>query len=150
MNTKICIFTCGGSHSWKYCFWYSFGEIKFNLILKKIKFFCFFYAFFLQYLSFYLLFDFHIRKLTFFSSHFVSVWSCSKFRGYNIGWKCSFASRKWSQIAFKAIKHKKLVQKKCTVSVRPLHVARRLPEKALHRCNKWHQRFGRGTLTSSL
>ena len=32
MNTETCIFT---RHSWKYCFWCSFGEIKFNVTLKK-------------------------------------------------------------------------------------------------------------------
>ena len=37
MNTKTCIFTRGYSHSWKYCIWCSFGEIKFDLTLKKIK-----------------------------------------------------------------------------------------------------------------
>ena len=35
MNTKTCIFTRGYRHSWKYCFWCPFGEIKFDLILKK-------------------------------------------------------------------------------------------------------------------
>ena len=35
MNTKTCIFTRGYRHSWKYCFWCPFGEIKFDLTLKK-------------------------------------------------------------------------------------------------------------------
>ena len=35
MNTKTCIFTRGYSHSWKYCIWCSFGEIKFDLKQKK-------------------------------------------------------------------------------------------------------------------
>ena len=37
MNTKTCIFTRGYRHSWKYCFWCPFGEIKFDLTLKKKK-----------------------------------------------------------------------------------------------------------------
>ena len=37
MNTKTCIFTRGYRYSWKYCFWYPFGEIKFDLTLKKKK-----------------------------------------------------------------------------------------------------------------
>ena len=35
MNTKTCIFTSGYRHSWKYNIWCSFGEIKFDLTLKK-------------------------------------------------------------------------------------------------------------------
>ena len=35
MNTKTCIFTRGYRHSWKYCIWCSFGEIKFDLTQKK-------------------------------------------------------------------------------------------------------------------
>ena len=35
MNTKTCIFTRGYRHSWKYCFWCSFGEIKLDLTLKN-------------------------------------------------------------------------------------------------------------------
>ena len=35
MNTKTCISTRGCRHSWKYCFWCSFGEIKFDLTLKN-------------------------------------------------------------------------------------------------------------------
>ena len=31
LKTKTCIFTRGYRHSWKYCIWYSFGEIKFDL-----------------------------------------------------------------------------------------------------------------------
>ena len=38
MNTKICIFTRGYPHSWKYCFWCSFGEI--NRHSWKYKFWC--------------------------------------------------------------------------------------------------------------
>ena len=34
MNTSIGIFTRGYRHSWKYCSWCSFGEIKFDLTLK--------------------------------------------------------------------------------------------------------------------
>ena len=41
----------------------------------------------------------------------------SVFEGYNIGWKRSFAPRKWFQIGFKAIKGKKSVQKKMPQSV---------------------------------
>ena len=37
MNTKTYIFTRGYRHSWKYCFWCPFGEIKFDLTLKKTK-----------------------------------------------------------------------------------------------------------------
>ena len=35
MNTKTCIVTRGYRHSWKYCFWCPFAEIKFDLTLKK-------------------------------------------------------------------------------------------------------------------
>ena len=35
MNTKTCIFIRGYRHSWKYCFWCPFGEIKFDLTLKE-------------------------------------------------------------------------------------------------------------------
>ena len=37
MNTKTYIFTRSYCHSWKYCFWRSFGQIKFDFTLKKIK-----------------------------------------------------------------------------------------------------------------
>ena len=36
MNPKTCISTGDFRHSWKYCIWCSFGEIKFNLT-EKIK-----------------------------------------------------------------------------------------------------------------
>ena len=35
MNTTIDIFTRGYCHSWKYCLWFSFDEIKFDLTPKN-------------------------------------------------------------------------------------------------------------------
>ena len=52
------------------------SEIKFDLTLKKSN-FLFLLCFYSQKLSFYLLFDTHVRKQTFFPSHFASIWSCS-------------------------------------------------------------------------
>ena len=77
------------------------GEIKFDLTLKKKS----------NFLGFFMLL-FTIIKLR------VNLVLFSVFRGYNIGWKRSFAPRKWYQIAFKAIKRIKSAQKKKSQSVR--------------------------------
>ena len=89
------------------------SEIKFDLTLKKKSNFLFLLWVYLQLLIFYLLFYSHVRKQNLFLPFCVNLVLFSMFRGYNIGWKHSFAPRKWAQIAFKAIKCKKWAQKKC-------------------------------------
>ena len=88
------------------------SEIKFDLKLKKIKFSV---SFVLLFTIIKLLSPFRqsSQKTNIFSNHFASVSSCSAcLVGITLG-ENSFAPKKCGQIAFKAIKHKKLEQKKC-------------------------------------
>ena len=50
------------------------------------------------------------RQKTFFLAISCQFGLFGVFRRYSIGWKHSFAPRKWDQIAFKAIQHKKSAQ----------------------------------------